>query len=343
MVEGAIRLVHPFPSILDGAVVGLVALVAGADTGTAVRLGASMTALQFAIGGLNDLVDAPVDRIGKPDKPIPAGLVSVQGARGIVVAAALTGLALALASGLPLALLAGVVLAIGAWYDLRVKGTTLSWLPFAVGIPLLPVFGWYGAAGSLPGVFLVLVPAAANAGTALAIANAIVDVERDEAAGIESIAIALGLRRSAWLVLGLQGVVALLALSTAAVVGCADGLGGRRAPHRLRAARRSADRAGRDRPGPGTGLARARVGGPGGRRRPARGGLAGRAERGLGRLDARLRDPPRWPAGVPDARVVRRCAPGGPGRPLTEVPLTGSWTGSLLFVTGPATRGFLVD
>ena len=54
------------------------------------------------------------------------------------------------------------------------------------------MFGWYGAAGSLPGVFLVLVPAAANAGTALAIANAIVDMERDDAAGIESIALALG-------------------------------------------------------------------------------------------------------------------------------------------------------
>ena len=130
---------------------------------------------------------------------------------------------LALASGLALALLGLVVLTIGSWYDLRAKGTTISWLPFAVGIPLLPVFGWFGAAGSLPGVFLVLVPAAANAGTALAIANAIVDVERDEAAGIESIATALGLRRSGWLVIGLQGVVALLALATAAVVGAPAG------------------------------------------------------------------------------------------------------------------------
>jgi 4-hydroxybenzoate polyprenyltransferase len=182
-----------------------------------------MACLQFAIGALNDIVDAPVDRIGKPAKPIPAGLVSVEAAQGVAVVAALAGLALALASGLALALLGLVVLTIGSWYDLRAKGTTISWLPFAVGIPLLPVFGWFGAAGELPGVFLVLVPAAANAGTALAIANAIVDVERDEAAGIESIATALGLRRSGWLVLGLQGVVALLALATAAVVGAPAG------------------------------------------------------------------------------------------------------------------------
>ena len=44
-----------------------------------------MTAFQFAIGALNDLVDAPVDRIGKPDKPIPAGLVAPTAVRGIVV------------------------------------------------------------------------------------------------------------------------------------------------------------------------------------------------------------------------------------------------------------------
>jgi 4-hydroxybenzoate polyprenyltransferase len=222
-LEGALRLVHPFPSVLDGVVVGLVALVAGGDTATAVRLGASMTFLQFAIGGLNDLVDAPVDHIGKPGKPIPSGLVTTDAARAIVVGAAVLGLLLAASGGLALMALAAIVLGIGGWYDLRAKGTTLSWLPFAIGIPLLPVFGWYGAAGSLPGVFLVLVPAAANAGTALAIANAIVDMERDDAAGIQSVALALGPRRSGWLVFGLQGVVALLALATAAVVGAPTG------------------------------------------------------------------------------------------------------------------------
>ena len=40
-----------------------------------------------------------------------------------------------------------VVLAIGYGYDLVAKGTAWSWLPFAVGIPILPVYGWLGAAG----------------------------------------------------------------------------------------------------------------------------------------------------------------------------------------------------
>ena len=68
--------------------------------------------------------------------------------------------------------LAVVVLGVGVAYDLWAKGTPWSWLPFAVGIPLLPVYGWVGATGSPPGFFAVLVPMAVLAGAALAIANA---------------------------------------------------------------------------------------------------------------------------------------------------------------------------
>ena len=110
-----------------------------------------MTLLQFAIGTVNDLVDAPRDAGRKPGKPIPAGLVTVRGARVIAVGSAVAGLVLAVVGGPWLVALAAVVLAIGLAYDLWAKGTTLSWLPFALGIPLLPVYGWYGATGSLPG------------------------------------------------------------------------------------------------------------------------------------------------------------------------------------------------
>jgi 4-hydroxybenzoate polyprenyltransferase len=220
----AIRLVHPFPSVLDGAVVLLIALVAGGGPVTALVLGASMTLLQFAIGAVNDLVDAPTDTAGhKPGKPIAEGIVTPTAARVVAVACAAGGLLLSLAGGPLLFALAIVVLGIGLSYDLWAKGTTLSWLPFAVGIPLLPVFGWYGAAGSLPGLFVVLVPAAANAGSALAIANATVDADRDEEAGQRSIALALGPGRAAWLVLVLHAVVAVLAVATAAVLGSPTG------------------------------------------------------------------------------------------------------------------------
>ena len=55
-------------------------------------------------------------------------------------------------------------------------------------------------------------PAAAIAGAALAIANAIVDVERDEEAGNRSVATALGRGRASVLIVVLHGMVAALAI-----------------------------------------------------------------------------------------------------------------------------------
>lgn len=157
-----------------------------------------MAALQFAIGALNDLVDAPADAGRVPPKPIPGGLVDPRTARGVVVVAAGAGVVLALPSGPATFLVAIAVLLVGAAYDLLAKGTAWSWLPFAVGIPLLPVYGWLGVTGSLPDFFRILVPMAVLAGAGLAVANARVDLETDRAAGTRSVATALGARRSWW-------------------------------------------------------------------------------------------------------------------------------------------------
>ncbi len=214
------------------------ATVAGADPPTAVRLGIAMTALQVSIGSLNDVVDAPRDAGHKPGKPIPAGLVSAAMARVMVIVAAVFGLLLSAASGAWTVALAGVVLAIGYGYNLVFKGTAWSWVPFAVGIPLLPVFGWLGASGSLPSSFAVLLPVAVLAGTGLAIANARADLERDTVAGVDSVAVRLGFAR-AWAVEAVLMVAVVAAaivtlaavsapvgaLATALGAGCIVGLG----------------------------------------------------------------------------------------------------------------------
>jgi 4-hydroxybenzoate polyprenyltransferase len=211
---GLIRLVHPFPILLDGIATGAVALLAGGEPPTAVRLGLAMFALQASIGALNDLVDAPFDAGRKRGKPIPAGLVSPALARAVMVGAAGSGLLLTVPSGPGLVAVAGLILAIGYGYDLVAKGTAWSWVPFAIGIPLLPVFGWFGAVGALPTPFAVLLPAAVMAGAALAIANARADMDRDEAAGLASVAIRLGSRR-AWAVgAWLLAVVVVVALGS---------------------------------------------------------------------------------------------------------------------------------
>ena len=182
-----------------------------------------MVALQASIGALNDIVDAATDAGRKPGKPIPSGVVSPAIARGVVALGAAVGLVLAAASGLLLLLLAILILAVGYGYDLRAKGTRWSWVPFAIGIPLLPVFAWFGVAGQLPGSFVILVPAAMVAGSALAIANTRADLERDTAAGQASVATWLGEGR-AWAVsAALFGVVLALALGSLWLAGASLG------------------------------------------------------------------------------------------------------------------------
>lgn len=217
---GVARVVHPFPSLLDAAVVAAVATVAGAPPSLAATLAASMLALQLAIGAANDWADAPADALAQPDKPIPAGLVGRRAVARLAALLAATGLGLAAVAGLGAFAIAVVGLGVGLAYDLRLKGTRWSWLPYAIGIPLLPVFAWLGATGGLPAAFIVLVPLAAVAGTALAIANALADIERDRDAGVETVAAALGPERA-----GRIGG-ALMVVTAVAAVGSAVALGG---------------------------------------------------------------------------------------------------------------------
>ena len=112
-----------------------------------------------------------------------------------------------------------MLLGLGYGYDLWFKGTAWSWLPFALAIPLFPTYGWLGAAGSLPPIWAVLLPTAMLAGASLAVANAMVDVERDRAAGLASVAIRLGRDRAALVNIVLLGIVWVLAAVTLGLAG----------------------------------------------------------------------------------------------------------------------------
>jgi 4-hydroxybenzoate polyprenyltransferase len=163
-----------------------------------VRLGLSMLCLQASIGAVNDVADRTLDAVGKPAKPIPAGLVGVEAARIWAVATVLAALALALPSGPLATVIAGLCAALGYLYDLRLSRTIWSWLPLALALPLLPTFAWVGALGSLPSSLVPLLAVAFLAGGALIAANGLVDVDRDSLAGKATLAVRLGRYRT-WL------------------------------------------------------------------------------------------------------------------------------------------------
>jgi len=157
-----------------------------------------MLCLQASIGALNDVVDRALDAVGKPAKPIPAGLVDLGAARSWAVITVVFGLALAWPSGPLTVVIAGLCAGLGYVYDLWLSRTIWSWLPLALALPLLPTFAWVGATGSLPASLVPLLAVAFLAGGALIAANGLVDVDRDDAAGKATLAVRLGRHRT-WL------------------------------------------------------------------------------------------------------------------------------------------------
>lgn len=218
MLSGLVRLVHPFPSALDASVTLALALLAGATGGRAALLGASMLAIQFSIGALNDVLDAPADAVAGRAKPLVDGRVPARIALGIAAVAGPTGLVLAALAGPPAALIALTGLGIGLAYDLRLKASPWSWLPYATGIPLLPVFAWVGATGDLPVPMLAVAGLGVLGGAALAIANSLADAERDAASRTATVATTLGRVRAIRLGALLSFVVGGVATTSAVLL-----------------------------------------------------------------------------------------------------------------------------
>lgn len=201
-------LVHPFPSLLNALVVVALALVAGGTVSVALQLGLGMLGIQAAIGTVNDIVDAPVDALVKPHKPIPAGLVSGGVALPLGAAAAAAGLALSFVTGGPVVLVLGLlVLGAGLAYDLALKPTAYAGLCYAVAFVAVPVYGWWGAVGTLPPRPELLLPVAALAGPTLQLANGLVDVDSDRRAGLRGPVVRLGPRAALVLLGALQAVI----------------------------------------------------------------------------------------------------------------------------------------
>lgn len=218
----AVRVVHPFPSLLNAALVVTLAALALLRTPVgwarvvpvAGALGLGMLGIQFCIGAVNDVLDASSDALVKPFKPIPRGFVS-RGRASVLAAVAGGGALLVAASfGLPVLLMAGAMLGAGLAYDAWLKPTPLAWLCFAVAFPILPVYAWYGAAATLPPHWQVLLPVAALAGPGLQLANGLVDLEGDSRTGLGTLSVRLGRRRAIVLMAGIITLIHALAWST---------------------------------------------------------------------------------------------------------------------------------
>nr|WP_239072909.1 UbiA family prenyltransferase [Cellulomonas oligotrophica] len=185
----------------------------GADAPTVLLVLLVVLTGQLSIGWSNDWVDAARDRAaGRTDKPVVQGAVTAAALRTAAVAAlAVSVAASALAGPAAAAAHLGVV-AMGWAYNVRLKSTAASWVPYAVAFALLPAFVVLALPGpALPAGWLLAVGALLGVGAHLA--NVLPDLEDDAATGVRGLPHRLGRRTTGVLapaVLALAVLVAVL-------------------------------------------------------------------------------------------------------------------------------------
>jgi 4-hydroxybenzoate polyprenyltransferase len=154
-----------------------------------------MLPVQLCIGVVNDVVDLPADAVAKLHKPLVRGVVSQSTAAVIGVVLAAIGLASAATINLPTLGLDALALAAGLSYDLGLRRTPLSWVPWWGGMAVLPLEG-YASVGSIPSRLLVLIPLSGLVALGLHFANALPDIDGDRAAGRRSLPVLVGVKGS---------------------------------------------------------------------------------------------------------------------------------------------------
>lgn len=206
------RACHPLPALAVTAIAAGLALSTDRPLASSLTAVAAVLAGQLSVGWLNDLVDAPRDaRVGRAGKPVAAGEIAPAAVRAAVIGSAALAVLLSLPSGLPAAGAHTAALA-SAWaYDLGLKATAASALPYAVSFALLPAFISTGLPGSpLPPAWLTA--AAACLGCAAHFVNVLPDLADDAATGVRGLPHRLGPAAShagaAVLVLGASALVA---------------------------------------------------------------------------------------------------------------------------------------
>jgi 4-hydroxybenzoate polyprenyltransferase len=178
---------HPEPTAAVTLVTSALAVSAGRDAPGVAATALAVLAGQLSVGWSNDAIDAGRDvRAGRRDKPVAAGLVSL---RTVSTAAGA-----ALVGCVPLSLLSGrratavhVPAVLLAWaYNVRLKSTPLSVVPYTVSFGLLPAFVTLGLPGSpWPPWWAMLAGGLLGAGAHFA--NVLPDFDDDLATGVRGL------------------------------------------------------------------------------------------------------------------------------------------------------------
>ncbi|WP_329171978.1 UbiA family prenyltransferase [Streptomyces sp. NBC_01477] len=194
--SGVVRACHPEPTLSVTALMTALSAASGRGPTACALIGAAVMCGQLSVGWCNDLVDAARDTAaGRTDKPLAAGTA----ARGAVAAATAAALAACVVLSLAAGRAAGAAHLTGvaaAWaYNLGIKRTAASWVPYALAFGLLPAFVTLGLPGR-PWPPAWAMAAGALLGVGAHFTNVLPDIDADLAAGVRGLPQRLGRQRS---------------------------------------------------------------------------------------------------------------------------------------------------
>ncbi len=183
---------HPEPAAAVTTLSAALAASAGRTAWGVVAVAAAVAAGQLSVGWCNDYVDRERDAAaGRRDKPVARGEISpgvVRWAAGVAVVAVVP---LSLLSGWRATVVHCAAVALAWAYDLRLKATAWSVVPYTIAFGLLPVFVVLGLPGApLPPWWAPLAGALLGAGAHFA--NTLPDLADDLATGVRGLPHRLG-------------------------------------------------------------------------------------------------------------------------------------------------------
>jgi 4-hydroxybenzoate polyprenyltransferase len=217
-VRGLALACHPGPTVAVTALVTAVAWSAGRSPAGCLLVAATILTGHLSIGWSNDAIDAARDTIvNRRDKPVVRGLVSRRTlAIGSAVMLVVT-VPVSLANGIAAGAVHLLFVACAWAYNLGLKSTVISWLPYAVAFGALPSFvtlgtaqvwapWWATAAGALLGIGAHL-------------ANVVPDLADDLATGVRGWPQRLGALARLIAPLPLAAATGLLVIAPAGPIG----------------------------------------------------------------------------------------------------------------------------
>ncbi len=201
---GLARSCHPEPTAAVTLMLTALAVTSGRSAAGVVLVALAVLTGQLSIGWLNDALDAARDKaVGRADKPVVTGAVSLRTVQGAALVAGLVCVPLSLASGLVAGGAHLIAVAAGWAYDLGLKSTRVSVLPYVVCFGLLPAFVVLGLPGSpVPPWWLPAGGALLGAGAHFA--NVLPDLDDDAATGVRGLPHQLGAAGSRMAAAGLM-------------------------------------------------------------------------------------------------------------------------------------------